>query len=84
MNNYFKKIKIALDLAWNSLRRNLLRTSLTILGVVIGVTSIVIVFSAGAGVRQLVLWEVESYGSDLIQTEVKVLLQTMLRPKLRL
>lgn len=72
MNNYFKKIKIALDLAWNSLRRNLLRTSLTILGVVIGVTSIVIVFSAGAGVRQLVLWEVESYGSDLIQTEVKV------------
>ena len=72
MNNYFKKIKIALSLAWNSLRRNLLRTSLTILGVVIGVTSIVIVFSAGAGVRQLVLWEVESYGSDLIQTEVKV------------
>lgn len=72
MNSYLKKIKIALDLSWSSLRRNLLRTSLTVLGVVIGVTSIVIVFSAGAGVRQLILGEVESYGSDIIQTEVKV------------
>jgi len=72
MNSYLKKIKIALDLAWHSLRRNLLKTSLTVLGVVIGVTSIVIVFSTGQGVRQLILGEVESYGSDVIQTEVKV------------
>jgi len=72
MNSYLKKIKTAVELAWRSLSQNLLRTSLTVLGVVIGVTSIVVVFSAGAGVRQLILGEVESYGSDIIQTEIKV------------
>ncbi len=66
------KIQTSLDLAWRSLRLNILRTSLTVLGVVIGVASIIIVFAAGAGVSQLVLGEIESYGTDVIQTEIKV------------
>lgn len=72
MNNLFSKIKIALELAWNSLRLNIFRTSLTVLGIVIGVTAIVVVFAAGDGVTKLVLGEVESYGTNVIQTEVKV------------
>ncbi|MCF7860595.1 ABC transporter permease, partial [Patescibacteria group bacterium] len=62
---------IAFQLAWNSLRLNLLRTSLTVLGVVIGVAAIIIVFAAGSGVSSLVLGEIESYGTNVIQTETK-------------
>ncbi len=66
------KIKTALQLAWRSLRLNIVRTSLTVLGVVIGAAAIVIVFSAGDGVSSLILGEIESYGTDIIQTEIKV------------
>ena len=72
MNKFIDKIEIAFKLAWNSLRLNLLRTSLTVLGIVIGVGAIVVVFSAGDGVRSLVLGEVEAYGTNTIQTEIKV------------
>lgn len=71
MNKLFSKIKLAFKLALTSLRLNILRTSLTVLGIVVGVTSIVVVFSAGDGVRNLILGEVESYGTNIIQTEVK-------------
>lgn len=66
------KFETAFKLAWRSLRLNLVRTSLTVLGVVIGAASIVIVFSAGDGVSQYILGEVESYGTDIVQTEIKV------------
>ena len=66
------KFVIALQLALRSLRLNLLRTSLTVLGVVIGAASIVIVFSAGEALDSLISGEIDSYGSDIIQTEIKV------------
>lgn len=69
MNNM--RIKIAFQLAFRSLRLNLLRTSLTVLGVVIGVAAIVIVFSAGDMLRNLVYGQLESYGTNTIQTEPK-------------
>lgn len=72
MNKLTSKIDIAFKLAWRSLRLNILRTSLTVLGIVVGVTSIVVVFSAGDGVSRLILGEVESYGTNTLQTEVKV------------
>jgi ABC-type antimicrobial peptide transport system permease subunit len=68
MNSYI----IAFKLAWNSLRLNILRTSLTVLGVVIGVAAIIIVFAAGDGITRLVSGEIESYGTNVVQTEVKV------------
>lgn len=37
----------------------------------IGVTSVVVVFSAGAGIESLVLGQVESFGTDIIETEIK-------------
>ncbi len=61
-------IKIAL----NSLRANKTRSFLTVLGIVIGITSVIIVFSAGEGLRGLVLSQVESWGSDFIEVEAKV------------
>lgn len=72
MNNYIKKIKVSFSLAWLSLKANLLRTSLTVLGIVIGVTAIIVVFAAGDAISNLVLGEVQSYGTNIIQTEIKV------------
>lgn len=62
---------IAFKLAFNSLRLNLVRTSLTVLGVVIGVAAIIVVFSAGSMLSNLVSGEIESYGTNVIQTETK-------------
>ncbi len=70
--DYRERLKTAFVLAWRSLRLNIIRTSLTVLGVVIGAASIVIVFSAGEGVSQYILGEIESYGTDIVQTEIKV------------
>jgi len=67
-----KKIVIALQLALKSLSQNILRTSLTVLGVIIGAASIIMVFFAGDGLNSLVAGEIDSYGSDVIQTEIKV------------
>ncbi len=49
-----------------------LRTSLAVLGVTIGISSIIVVFSAGEGIKGIVLNQVESFGSDTIQIEIKV------------
>ncbi len=66
------RLLIALQLAWRSLRLNLLRTSLTVLGVIIGVAAIIVVFAAGQSLEKLILNEVESFGTDIIQTEIRV------------
>jgi len=61
-------IKISL----RAIKANKVRTGLTVLGIVIGIASVVIVFSAGEGIKGLVYAQVESFGgTDLIETEVK-------------
>jgi len=47
-----------------------MRTFLTVLGIVIGVSSIIIVFSAGGGIKELIIGQVESFGTNIIQTEI--------------
>lgn len=47
----------------NSLRRRKLRTFLTVLGVVIGTASIVVMVSLGIGLNELTVEQIESYGS---------------------
>jgi len=66
------RLQTALQLAIRSLRLNILRTSLTVLGIIIGVAAIVVVFAAGDGIRSLVVGEVAAYGTDTIETETKV------------
>ncbi|MBP9728409.1 MAG: ABC transporter permease [Candidatus Moranbacteria bacterium] len=48
------------------------RTALALLGVVIGVFAIVVVTTLGDGVKGFILAQVESFGSNLIQVEVKI------------
>jgi putative ABC transport system permease protein len=64
----FEIIKISLL----SMLNNKLRTFLTVLGMIIGISSVIIVFSAGEGVKSLIFDQIESFGTDIIQTEIKV------------
>ena len=67
------KIFSVIKIAWKAMRANKVRTSLTVLGMVIGIASVIIVFSAGEGINSLVMGEVESFGgSDMVETEIKV------------
>jgi len=58
--------------SWQAMYANKVRSGLTILGVVIGIASVIIVFSAGEGVSSLITGQVESFGTDVIETEIKI------------
>ena len=68
MHEFFISIKLAV----NNLRANSGRTFLTLLGVVIGVVAVILVSSLGQGVKSFILNQVNAFGTDLIQVEVKV------------
>ncbi|MCX6762064.1 MAG: ABC transporter permease [Candidatus Moranbacteria bacterium] len=63
---------ISIKLAFKNLRSNLGRTVLTLVGVVIGVIAVILVSSLGQGVKNFILAQVGTFGTDLIQVEVKV------------
>ena len=48
------------------MRANKVRTGLTILGMVIGIASVIIVFSAGEGNNSLILGEIEGFGGSTV------------------
>ena len=50
----------------------MLRTVLSLSGIVIGVMAVVLVLSLGAGVKSFVVSQIESFGSDIMQIEIKV------------
>jgi len=62
----------SMKIAFHSLKSNMARSSLTVLGVVIGIASVIIVYSAGEGIRDLIMSQVESFGTDIIEAEIKV------------
>lgn len=61
-----------ITIAYDSLMKQKVRSSLTILAVAVGIGIVIIVLSAGGGLEAFVLKQMESFGSDLIQVEVKV------------
>lgn len=52
--------------SWRLILKNRLRSFLTMLGIIIGVMSVVIIMSVGAGAQSLILNQVKSLGSNLI------------------
>ena len=56
----------SLVLAIRAIRRNVLRSFLTILGVVIGVSAVVIMVTLGDGATQSVKDQISSLGSNLV------------------
>jgi putative ABC transport system permease protein len=67
-----KRILLALRFALHTIVSHKVRTVLALLGVVIGVFSVVVVMTLGEGVKSFVLGQVESFGGNVIQVEVKV------------
>jgi macrolide transport system ATP-binding/permease protein len=56
----------AVKMALRSLRTNLFRTVLTLLGIIIGVGAVVAMLALGQGSKQSVLSRIEAMGSDLL------------------
>ena len=55
-----------LKMAWRSLAANKLRTFLTMLGVIIGVTSVIALVSVGMGVKKNVVDSISRLGSNML------------------
>ena len=66
------KFIISIKLALRNLYGNKVRTTLSLLGIVIGVTSVILILSLGNGLKSFVVGQVESFGTDIVQIEVKV------------
>ncbi|OIO16948.1 multidrug ABC transporter substrate-binding protein [Candidatus Kuenenbacteria bacterium CG11_big_fil_rev_8_21_14_0_20_37_9] len=59
--NFLSSVKLSL----NCLRANKKRAFLTILGIIIGVGSVIVIMSVGAGAQSLLVNEISSFGSNL-------------------
>lgn len=68
LRNFILSVKLAL----RNLRTNKGRTVLTLVGVVIGIMSVIVVNSSGEGVKNYIMGQFDSYGNDIIQVETKV------------
>ena len=68
----FRRLFLSIKLAVRNLRNNKGRTVLTLVGVVIGIMSVIVVNSSGEGVKKYIMGQFDSYGNDLIQIETKV------------
>ena len=55
-----------------SLKANKIRSLLSVLGIVIGVMAVVIILSAGQGLKGLVTNQVESFGTNILQIGIKI------------
>lgn len=62
---------LSLKIAYQALRRHKVRTALTVLGMVIGIGSVIMVMAAGEGIKNYVNDQISSFGTNVIQIEVK-------------
>jgi putative ABC transport system permease protein len=67
-----KKLLLSIELALKNLHNNKGRTVLTLVGIVIGIISVIVVMSSGEGVKEYILGQFSSYGDNLIQVETKI------------
>lgn len=68
----FHEIILSVKLAFKNLRTNVGRSVLTLLGIVIGITSIILIMSSGQGVKSYILGQIQTFGTDVISVEIKV------------
>ncbi len=61
-----QSIKEAMKMAIKSLRVNLFRTALTLLGIIIGVAAVVTMLAVGSGSKQKVLDQITAMGTNLL------------------
>lgn len=58
--------------AYRGLTINPGRTALTTLGIIIGIATVIVVLSAGAGFRSFINYQIDQFGSNTIYTETRV------------
>ncbi len=63
---------MSIQLAFHTLKLNLSRSLLTILGITVGISMVVIVLSAGSGLKGIILDQISGFGNNWINIEVKV------------
>ena len=63
---------LAVQLSVRNLGANVVRTFVTLVGVVISIAAIIVVLGSGGSVREYILGEIGSFGSNTIQIEVRV------------
>ncbi|MDP3899942.1 MAG: ABC transporter permease [bacterium] len=63
---------LPIQIAYSALRVHKVRSALTILGLVIGVMSIIIVMNLGIGIKGFILDQLDIFGADYVVTEIKV------------
>lgn len=59
-------------LSIRNLSINKVRTLLTTSGIIIGIASVIVVMAAGEGIKSLILGQLDTFGTDIIETEIKV------------
>ncbi len=65
------KFLFPLKTAYGALSKHKVRTALTVLGMVIGIGSVIMVMAAGEGIKNYVTDQISSFGTNIIQVEVK-------------
>jgi len=63
------KLKDSIKISLTTLRVNKMRSALTMLGIIIGVGSVIIMMSLGQGAQNLIVGQISSLGSNNIQVE---------------
>jgi len=61
-----------LKIAYRALRAHKVRSALTVLGLLIGVMSVMVVINMGQSIKYYILKQSEIFGSDFVQVEIKV------------
>ncbi len=64
-------LKINFKLAFKSLFSHPGRTMLSMLGIIIGTLSVILVLSFGAGLENYVVGQIQSFGTDAVEVEIK-------------
>ena len=65
-------LKTPVNIALDALFRHKLRAILTVLGITVGITAVIVVLSAGRAIEDFIVGQVTMFGTDYIEVEVKV------------
>lgn len=65
-------MKKLIEQSWRGIQSNMLRAILTMLGIVIGVSTIILVLSAGEGFKSYLNYQLEQFGTNTITIETVV------------
>ena len=66
------QILTPLKIAYSALKIHKVRSTLTVLGLLIGVMAIIIVMNLGQGLDGLIMSQMEVFGTDYVEVEIKV------------